>query len=796
MSREFRLTIHAALATALTATGLYPLFVSKAWWLVTLPAIATASGACWVGRRFRLPAVMCALLGAAALLWYLTLVFAGAEATLRVIPDRSSMRRLLMLASAGFEDIGQYTAPVPELAGITLVTAAGVGLVAVLVDLLVLGMRQPAMAGLPLLAIFSVPVAVRLDSIGVGPFLLGATGFVALLLADGRDRLTGWGNFTAANRGRRPPAVRPGPDGRALVAVGRRIAATAMLIALVFPVFIPELPARAFSGGGGLGGLGGTNTIAAPNPMVSLKRDLTLPQEIEVLRYRTDDPTPEYLRIYALDRFDGEEWRMSRLRAGPEDRVAERSISPPGLTAAPVQRTTTEIAVDPNLRDLSFLPLPYPTVRIDISGDWRVHRETLMVFSTSDVATGRTYRAAGLDVNTSRGQLRNAPPAPEDVRERYLGVPPNVPQVVRDLARNVTGDADTDYGRALALQEWFTSGEFSYSLAPQGTSTSALTEFLTVTKTGYCEQFAGSMALLARILGIPARVAVGYTAGEQVGRGEYAVTTHDTHAWPELYFQGAGWLRFEPTPAGPTGQATATVPGYARQPIAPEPGEDAGSASDPATQADGAQTAQQSADPTSRIDAGSPNLGGGSATSTTGERPWQRSAAAVATLAVAVLLLPAVLRRAIRRRRWATARDDSGRARAAWAELRDDAVDLGLTWRNSDSPRGAALRITRELRLPDRAAQALQRMATAEERARYAPAPPDTETLGSDSRKVRRAMADATNGRARLRATLFPRSSLLAVADALRRTGSVVTRLDAVRTRARTRLLPRWIRRA
>ena len=93
-----------------------------------------------------------------------------------------------------------------------------------------------------------------------------------------------------------------------------------------------------------------------------------------------------------------------------------------------------------------------------------------------------------------------------------------------------------------------------------------LTDFLFHTKTGYCQQFAFAMAGLARLLGIPSRIAVGYTAGSRRANGTWKVTTADAHAWPELYFAGLGWIRFEPTPGGPTGQGTATVPNYGASP--------------------------------------------------------------------------------------------------------------------------------------------------------------------------------------------------------------------------------------
>ena len=126
----------------------------------------------------------------------------------------------------------------------------------------------------------------------------------------------------------------------------------------------------------------------------------------------------------------------------------------------------------------------------------------------------------------------------------------------------------------MALQHWFTQpGRFTYSLNVSEPGTAqALIDFLTKDRRGYCQQFAFAMAVLARLLDIPSRVAVGYTEGSPLGHDRWQVRTSDAHAWPELYFPGAGWLRFEPTPAGSGGQATAIQPAYSLPPVLAAPG--------------------------------------------------------------------------------------------------------------------------------------------------------------------------------------------------------------------------------
>ena len=119
-----------------------------------------------------------------------------------------------------------------------------------------------------------------------------------------------------------------------------------------------------------------------------------------------------------------------------------------------------------------------------------------------------------------------------------------------EQARRVVGDAETPYGAALALETWFRrTGGFVYDQHPPHSGrVPPLIGFLT-TKRGYCQHFAGAMALMLRYLGIPARVAAGFTSGKfDADNGIWTVTDHQAHAWVEVWFAGYGWLPFDPTP--------------------------------------------------------------------------------------------------------------------------------------------------------------------------------------------------------------------------------------------------------
>jgi hypothetical protein len=118
-----------------------------------------------------------------------------------------------------------------------------------------------------------------------------------------------------------------------------------------------------------------------------------------------------------------------------------------------------------------------------------------------------------------------------------------------ERARAVTGETRSPYAAVVALETWFRStGGFTYSEEPGATpGLPPLVGFVMDTKTGYCQHFAGAMALMARLLGIPARVAAGFVSGKYQD-DFWQVTDHDAHTWVEVWFPPYGWLPFDPTP--------------------------------------------------------------------------------------------------------------------------------------------------------------------------------------------------------------------------------------------------------
>lgn len=828
---RIRMTVMAGLATLAGSIGLYPLFEEADWFRAGIGAVLAVAAGGLLSRRLRLPAVFNLLAGLLALLLYLNLVYAADRAWLVFIPSPESLGRLAELNGAGWQAANRYAAPVPLLPGISMMAAAGIGLVAVLVDLLAVRLRRAAPAGLPLLAMYSVPAAVREDGVNWLAFGIGAAGFLALLMADARERVGGWGRTVTTRRRQRdvPLAgteLRPEEsavrlDAAALAASGRRIAIGAVAVAVLVPAAVPGLQPRGFLGLGGEGG-NGTQTVTTPDPLVSLKRELTRLDDSVVLTYQTDDPQgPDYLRLYALDRFDGDRWTYSPLRSSSKDRLTGDDLPPPpGLSVASVREVTTKVEVRPEVRNMTFLPVPYAPSNVSIKGDWRVHVPSLMVYSLRDSAGGRSYTVESLRAEPTSAQLAAAGNYPAEIVSRYTAVPKNIPQQVRQLAQDVTAGSGTALTQAVRLQRWFTqTGGFTYDLsAPAPQHGSDLVDFLLHSKRGYCEQFAASMALMARILGIPSRVAMGYTPGSETEPGKWVVRSRDAHAWPELYFQGTGWVRFEPTPSGTAGQGTADAPGYSLPAVSTGGGPESRNAPVPESSSpadDGA--AAPSAGPRHRTDTGPE----GAAAAGEGEddgfsaTPWL----AGGLLVLLLMAVPMTLRVITRRRRWAAltapppaagpspgrsskgpssgaaARtwepDPAGAAHVAWREMRADALDHGLEWRPSDSPRATARRLGELLELDAAGTRALTRIARAEELARYSlsRSPEPAERLRADVRTVREAFAASVGRRTRWRARLLPPSTVTQTRETLRsatdRVLDMTTRLNDLPARLR-----------
>jgi transglutaminase-like putative cysteine protease len=895
MTLNTRMTATTAVACVLVSTVLLPLFSDILWFVIAAGAVIAVAGTGALTRLRTLPVSVCLAAGLVGLLLYLNLVFEVRHSLLLVVPTPGSLSRLWHLAGTGLHDANRYAPPAPNRPGLLLLAVAGVGITAVLTDLIAVRLRSTALAGLPLLVLFTVPVTMnaphsQLTTVLV--FCLSGAGYLAMLSADGRERIRVWGRLvslwrSAPRYGRTSGGTfdgagsdgrgldgrgerRPGPDTRALAAAGRRVGLASIVLALCAPLIVPGLHAsKLFSSGpgiGGTGGSGGPQSLSLPGALNQAVSQLHESQPRALFTYSTNASQSqqasdaEYFRQYVLDSLGDKGWKV--------DNWAARSVpvssmpGPTGLSGVTEPQTVrTIVRAGKDLRSPgtqpTFLPLPYPAIQVTAPGKWLVDPDR-MVYSTSDSITDQTYSVTSVVVDPSQAQLQAVPGLARTAElAPDLQLPPAYrTSALKELAASNTAGQTTEFAKVNALATWLSGPQFTYSLAPaQPTSARSLVNFLTKGKSGYCVHYAYAMTVLTRLLGIPARFVVGYTAGTRQKDGSYVVSTTDSHAWTEVYFPSMGWIRFEPTPAG---QGTANTPDYmtggagngqagGTAPVlgatqAPDtlktpppvgglgtktvlPGDAAGGLVGPAKRAGTPWTAvalaviaalvlalgliSVVAGPSQHLLAGHPgvlrrrprgatvaivgvaaaalvalalyrllartsglNLGVG----------WATVGIAFGATAAVALITPAVFRLVLRRWRWMRADDDAGRAHAAWREFHDDLADFGVTSRPSEPPRTLAARVTTTLAEP--AAEAVTRLALAEERASYAARPTGSQNLRRDGTAARRGLAANARRSTRWRATVFPASMMTALGEAAAR---IPDRITTLRFRRRTR---------
>ncbi|MFH9085958.1 DUF3488 and DUF4129 domain-containing transglutaminase family protein [Streptomyces sp. NPDC017673] len=782
MSGRARLALYAAAATLMASCSLLPLVTEPTWLLQLVPLVAIQTGVGAAARRVPLGRTLTVAAQALVTLMLLTLVFARGHALIGLIPGPDTFRYFADLLQQGTDDVSRYATPAPVTDGIKLMLIGGALLIGLLVDTLAVTLRSAAPAGLPLLALYSVAAGLSGGGAGWLWFLVSAAGYLMLLLAEGRDRLAQWGRVFGG-----APRTPGGPEGAvAPVRTGRRIGAVALGVALVVPLALPTINGGLLGAAGTGVGVGGGNggTISAVNPLVSLRDNLNTNDDRQVLTLRTDsnDISDLYLRIVSLDDFDGTTWKPAQRHVVG---VPDKLPTPIGL-GSDIERgkvTTSVTAADWYAQD--WLPMPYPPSDVTISGRWRYEPVGMtLVGDRGQTTRGETYQVTSLDVRPTAEQLAAAPQPPAALRREYTKVPSSLPKVVARTAREITAGASSHYEEAVKLQDWFAvNGGFQYDTSVEvGRGPGAIANFLKK-KQGFCVHFSFAMAAMARTLGIPARVAVGFAPGTPQADGTVAVSQKDAHAWPELYFEGVGWTRFEPTPT------RGTTPSYTQSDT---PGS---SMPDEALPSKGASSAPSAAASPSESCAGelrklqacgSPSAAAVPHHEGGGDGWWWWPLIGLgALLVLAVPLSPLLWRERMRGRRLGgharTAGGAAAHTLAAWQELTDSAWDHGISPDESLTPRKAADRIVRLGHLDTATGAAVHRVADAVEQVLYAPAPRPAAGTAQDARRVIEGLRATVSTGTRLRARFLPRSSVRVLWALSAHWSTLRTRLAAAR---------------
>ena len=694
--------------------GLAPILTDVGWWFtafgvaafVTLAIIGLRALVRWLW----LPPVV----GFVVLVASLTFAFTPGLGYLGVIPSPESIMGFVALINAGAVSIGGQGIPADPTTGIVFMLTTGAGLLVLLLDLVAQLWKRPALVGLPLLAVLGIPTVLVGGESDPFFFLVTAAAYLFVLyLGLGEVRTGG--------------------------ALG--VGAVAVLAALILPLVLPPIaePEASDTQGG---------FAINVDTFIDLGDNLRRPNVSRVLTYSNPTDEPQYLTVSVISDFSGESWGPS----APAFR-AQNPLSAIG----PVPGLSDEIRTERLLTAVTIInmgghwaPVPYaPRSVSGLDDAWTFDDEALTVSAPNESVRGAKYEVSVERVHPTVEQLRAVGTTVDSPGlGDYLAMPDNTPAIIVDTAAEVAGAEATNYDKAIALQKFFAAGSFGYSeTAPEeegydGTGTDVIAQFLEA-KSGYCVHFSSAMAVMARSLGIPARIAVGFTPGEFVQGSEgstnyYSVTTANLHAWPELWFDGVGWVRFEPTPT----RGFADSFDSADIPVDVDP------------------TNVPTFSPTTAPTFTSvPTPSATSGPVVTGPEPDtvipRIVLAVIAGGILLVLLLPLVpiIIRGLRRlrRSWRVAR--RGSAVDAWLELTDTAIDLG--WAETTlTPRQFAGSVRKGM--GEKAVRALAELLVAVEHTAFS-REQGTARL-RDLRIVRRAMRRLSSRRDLLRAFFTPSS--------------------------------------
>jgi transglutaminase-like putative cysteine protease len=281
--------------------------------------------------------------------------------------------------------------------------------------------------------------------------------------------------------------------------------------------------------------------------------------QVEVLYVTTNDPVPpppdadalpvgpappqRYWRSLTYDTYTGQGWINSPMEAStsPPDRPLQPDL-PAGLDLfQQVERLVPE--------DTQVYAVNAP-LRVDQTVEtwWRAAGDLVQVTGPAD-----RYAVVSRPPQPTVAELRQASPyVPPDLAARYLALPETVPREVRELAHRVAGEPGTRYDQARAIETYLRAYPYSLDLPDPPAGRDLVAYFLFDLQRGYCDYYASSMVVMARAVGIPARLATGYVQGTyDYEEHHWVVTGADGHAWVEVYFDSIGWVEFEPTAGRP-----------------------------------------------------------------------------------------------------------------------------------------------------------------------------------------------------------------------------------------------------
>jgi transglutaminase-like putative cysteine protease len=720
---EGRLALALGLVAGTCVYAFSRVFSGRAW---LIPALAAAWGGIALTRwlaHLRIPRVVAtfvvAVVGAFAVL---LVVFP--QTTFFGLPGPGSLQHALATLRAANGSIADVTAPIPADPGYLALAMAAAWIAGALSGALIgsphraagarteerggLRSLSPSLAApLPWIVLFTIAAGVGQ---GRGRLFVAALFFTAVLAYLLAESWSGLGRL-------------PKLDGAI------RLGALSLAGAILLPNLVPGYRAGPVFPWARIGPL----TETTVSPLVQIKPFLLNQPNVALFNVAADQSA--YWRLTSLDHFDGNTWSSQ----GTYNPAAGVLATPSPAIASQVVHQQYTIS---GLGGI-WVPAAYEVTRV--AGLKTSIDPTTQTLIVGALHAGTSYDLVSASPEPTGAQLSaaGAGPAP---RPEDLALPAPTVSLIRPLTLQIVGSTTNAYDAAVAIQRYLRS--FTYDEHVQAdSSTNYLYDFLTRTKAGFCQQFAGAMAVMLRTLGIPARVAVGFLPGTPTigtsGTTTFLVSGRHAHAWPEAFFQGIGWVAFEDAP--PPNYTVAPAPVTAPTTVA-SPSPEASQASSPAPSTP--QPARSPAEAPRKV----------SHPAITAARRASYILL-IALLAVLVALLGAREAR-LRLAGW-TAGSATEKAVAAYQEFALRAGDaIGERRRSGETEAEYARSVVQALSLPAGAAAEVAALTRAYQRATYslqAPSAAELEAALGANRALRRQLWKGADRRGKIRLAFSPR---------------------------------------
>lgn len=703
------------IALSLSAvTGLTHLFTSGSYLRASFTSVIGAHLLAITTRRLRLSVPVTLLAGTVGLVAAISWLVLPST-TFLGLPTVTTLTQAGDELSRAWQTFQLVVAPAPMLPGFVLAVVVAGWLIAFVADVAAFRANAPIEAAAPAAALFAFG-AVLGQSTNVGAHRLTTAFFLVSLggywlaqqalprrgAASNQAPTASPGNASPGNASPENASSGKGASGnassgnasiealhgpvlhagssRSLLLTGGFMGALSIAVAITLGPSLPGMDSKAIIPwrDGDRSDPGSRVTVS---PLVDIRTRIVDQSNLEVFSVRSE--ARSYWRLTSLERFDGQIWSS-------EGRYDKASGDLP-VAMRPTKPTSNQTVTQTfTIGELSSIWLPAAFQPIAVKGtSVRYDPTSSSLLTEKATANGQTYEVTSTLTSLNPNDLKTAPPAtPSTITTTYLKLPDNFSPRLRAEAKRIVSPAATAYDQARALQDYFRSG-FTYDLnVPTGHTGDVLENFVFETRRGYCEQFAGVYAAMARSVGLPARVAVGFTPGEQAADGRQVVRGANGHAWPEVYLAGYGWVAFEPTPGRgiPNAEAYTGVP---EQQAAPN---------QPTTATTLVPTAPTTSLPIGQDPTATTNSVPDPAVPEPGNSPpwWSRLPAVLGILGSLLGLWIAgiaALGHRRRRRRRARAIDAADQVLVAWDETGEALARIGARRRPSETPMEYAQRV-------------------------------------------------------------------------------------------------------